>query len=341
MLKHPSNLLFTTGALAVFGTVSAALAYVLLAPSIDRSDPRQHRLTLAGKLRIKLLRALPSKALMCLWNKGRKMPLKAVQAIEERSIPTRYGGVPCRLYYPHHRAAQPLPVFISLHGGGFVIRGIDQDDALCRYLAHEAGCVVVNVDYSVAPEYPFPQAVQECFDVVNWVGSSGEPFGIDAHRIALGGYSAGGNLTAAVALMNLTENAFGLCLQILGYAPLDHVTPAEAKNWLPGKQLLTEKNTGLFTTAYLPNVAQRSDPLASPVLAHDVAGLPPALIITAEYDLLKTDSERYAQRLQEGGVAVDYHLFEGVDHGFTHVGPKRQALAAWQLIARSLKKAFD
>ncbi len=340
-MKSYAKATYVTGAVALLGATSATVAYALLAPAIDTSDPRRHRLTLAGKLKINLLRALPNKAFMSLWNKGRQMPLKAVQAIEDYQIPTRYGPVPCKLYYPFHRAGQPLPVMVSLHGGGFVIRGIDQDDALCRYFASEAGCVVVNVDYSVAPEHPYLQAVQECFDVVNWIVQHSEQLGVDGRRIALGGYSAGGNLTAAVALMNLNEKAFALRLQILGYAPLDHMTPAEDKNWLPGKQLLNEKNTGLFTTSYLPIVEQRSHPLASPVVAQRVAGLPPALLITAEYDLLKTDSEQYAQRLRDGGIAVDYQEFKGVDHGFTHVGPVRQALAAWNLITRSLQKAFN
>ena len=176
--------------------------------------------------------------------------------------------------------------------------------------------------------------------MVHWVAQNGERLGIDGQRIAIGGYSAGGNLSAAVALMNLQEKAFSLSLQIVNYAPLDHVSSGQTKNLLPRRQLITPANFSFFTTAYIPVIAQRSQSLASPALATSVQGLPPALIITAEYDLLKTDGEQYAQRLRAGGVAVDYQEFSGVDHGFTHVGPSQPALAAWALMAQSLAQAF-
>lgn len=339
-MKPATKTKYLTGAVAVLGASSAAVAYAFLAPLIDTADPRRATLTLAGKMKLALLRALPNKAFMTLWNKGRKMPLKAVRAIEDHQIPTRYGSVPCTIYYPFAQTDKSLPVYVSLHGGGFVLRGIDQDDAPCRYIASEAACVVVNVDYSVAPEYPFPRPVNECFDVVEWIVQNSESLRVDGSRIAIGGYSAGGNLAAAVALMNLQGKAFSLRLQVVNYAPLDHVSLPQDKNQLSRKQLITPKDFNFFTAAYLPFVEQRSHPLASPALADRVQGLPPALLITAEYDLLKTDGERYVRQLRAGGVAVEYHEFKQVDHGFTHVGPSRQALAAWKLIAQSLKKAF-
>ena len=331
---------FSKGMAVALGASSAAAAYAFLAPAVNISDRKRHQLTTAGQMKLRLWRLLYA-AQTARRNKRSALPLRAMYSVGSLPVPTRYGEVACTFYRPFTDRPGPLPVYINFHEGGFVFRNAEQDDRLCRYLADKAKCLVVNVDYSVAPESPFPRPVHEGFDVVKGVVAEASRLSIDTQRVAIGGQSAGGNLVAAITLMNQLEPAFSLKLQVMNYPVLDLTLPVEGKNLLPERdQQINRENSLLFTTAYVPLTATRSHALASPVYAESLKDLPPALITTGQYDLLKPDGERYAALLREQDVPVTYQEFAGVDHGFTQTGTPLQIQEAWDLIVSSLEEAF-
>jgi acetyl esterase len=255
-------------------------------------------------------------------------------------VPTTAGDVTCTVYRPTAVATAPAPVYVNFHGGGFVIRRATQDDHICRYLAAHAHCVVINVDYAVAPQKSFPTASTQAYEVVEWVALNGGAEGWDGSRAAVGGQSAGGNLAAGVCLTARDRGSFAPRLQILNYPPLDLVTSPEAKRARTEKPLITPGLSRIFNDAYAPDPATRRDPLVSPVLAADLTGLAPALVITAEYDTLRDEADAYAKALEAAGVAVTHRVFQGADHAFTHAGPAASAKEAFALMATTLDAAL-
>jgi acetyl esterase len=295
-------------------------------------------ITTAGRIRLALLRQLIKSINLSARKLG--FPKMKMRTIEHRVVPTAHGAAKVTFYWPE-ATTEPLPVYVNFHGGGFMLGYPAQDGLLCRYLAHYAPCVVVNVDYSLAPEHPFPAAVLQSYEVVKWVQEQAPNLGYDASRLAIGGHSAGGSISAAVALLQKERREFPLALQILDYPSLNLADRTREKHVLPDrKQVLSVELTAFFKAMYVPCPADRRNPLASPLLAEDVTGLAPALIITAEYDLLRDDGNAYAAKLREQGVAVTHREFAGVDHAFTYNGPKEAAQQAWQLMLTSLQKAF-
>jgi acetyl esterase len=255
-------------------------------------------------------------------------------------VPTSAGTTPVMTYVPLEMESARFPVFINLHGGGFCLGFPEVDDVYCRRLAEEAGCVVLNVDYVLAPEHPFPQAVHECYDVARAVADGVLKLPIDPDRMAIGGHSAGGNLAAAVSLLARKRGGPAFALQIIDYAVLDLATPPREK----GKGLeLRDDLLDLgesYNAWYLQSPGDARTPLASPLLEPDLTGLPPALVITAEADPLRDEGERYARRLKAAGVDVVAKAYAGCGHGFTHVGPAEAADDAWSLMAQRLRAAF-
>lgn len=256
-------------------------------------------------------------------------------------VETGAGPVTCTVYRPPARTEHPAPVYVNFHGGGFVVARPEQDDHICRYIAATAGCVVVNVDYAVAPQRPYPVPVTQAYDVTAWVAANGAAGGWDGSRLAVGGHSAGANLTAAVCRLARERGAFSPRLQILDSAPLDQRADPATKRSLIAKPLLTPQLMRIFTAAYVPDPAALADPLVSPALADDLAGLPPALVITAENDRLRDEGDAYAKALEAAGVPVTHRMFEGVDHYFTHTGPVPVGKAAIDLMATGLRDALS
>ncbi|MFF6807101.1 alpha/beta hydrolase fold domain-containing protein [Streptomyces sp. NPDC012616] len=255
-------------------------------------------------------------------------------------VETGAGPVACTVYLPPVVAGPPAPVYVNFHGGGFVVARAEQDDHLCRRIAATAGCVVVNVDYAVAPQRPFPAAVTQAYDVTAWVAANGGEHGWDGSRLAVGGHSAGANLAAAVCRTARDRGAFSPRLQIIDSAPLDMVTDPAAKTARTAKPLLTPWLMRAFTGAYVPDPADRADPLVSPGLADDLAGLPPALVVVAENDRLRDEGDAYAKALEAAGVPVTHRVFADVDHYFTHTGPVPAAKEAIALMAATLRSAL-
>ncbi len=262
------------------------------------------------------------------------------------TIPTEDGPVQVHIYRPagpadtSAPADTAAPVYVNFHGGGFIVRHPEYDDHICRALVAETGCVVVNVDYDVGPQRPFPVAPRQAWAVTEWVARNGQAQKWDSDRLAVGGQSAGGNLAAGVCLVARDRGTVAPVLQILNYPPLDLATPPADKVARTAKPLINPALATVFNNAYTPDLSSRQDPLASPLLATTLAGVAPALVITAEYDLLRDEGDRYAERLAEAGVPVAHHVMLGVDHAFTHVepiGPLRDALT---LMTEALTKAW-
>ena len=246
----------------------------------------------------------------------------------------------CTVYRPPATTGALAPVYVNFHGGGFVVGRPQQDDHICRYIAATAGCVVINVDYAVAPQRQFPVPVTQAYDVTAWAAENGPAGGWDGSRLAVGGHSAGANLTAVVCRLARDRGTFAPRLQIIDSAPLDQLADPATKQSLIAKPLLTPQLMRIFTAAYVPDPADRADPLVSPGLADDLAGLPPALVITAENDRLRDEGDAYAKALDAAGVPVTHRVFEGVDHYFTHTGPVPAAKEAIDLMATTLRTAL-
>lgn len=243
---------------------------------------------------------------------------ESVAAVNNRGIPGPAGDIPVRIYTPQGRG--PFPVLLYFHGGGWVVGNLDTHDAQCRALTNAAGCVVVSVDYRLAPEHKFPAAVEDCDAAVQWVAAHAETLHGDPARLAIGGDSAGGNLAAVVALRARDRGTPPLVLQLLVYPATDmHADTASHQEYAEG-YLLTRDTIRWFRHHYLPPGADLSNPELSPLLALDLRGLPPALIVTAEFDPLRDEGEAYAARLRKARIPVELRRYDGMIHGFFNLG---------------------
>jgi len=262
-----------------------------------------------------------------------------VARVEDHTIPGPAGAIPARVYAPEGSGLQPVLVFY--HGGGWVIGDIETYDLLCRTLANRAGCAVVSVDYRLAPEHPFPAAVDDAYAAAQWVHEHGREIGVDPARIAVGGDSAGGNLAAVVAYLAHERGTPPLVYQALIYPSTDLGGETESHRLFAEGYFLTRSTMNWFRDQYVPQPADRQNPLAAPLLAEDLRGLPPALVITGEYDPLRDEGEAYAERLRAAGVPVVRTRYEGMIHGFVSMAPiVDKGKAAIDQIAAALRSAF-
>jgi len=239
----------------------------------------------------------------------------ALERVEDLSIPGPGGAVPVRVYASGHGGIRPALVYF--HGGGFVFGNLDTHDAVCRALAMESDAVVISVDYRLSPEHKFPAAVEDSHAVTVWVAANAERLGIDARRIAVGGDSAGANLATVVAMRCRDAGGPALASQVLLY-PVTNFSSFETDSHreLAEGYFLTRAAMDWFTGHYLASADLTRHPEVSPLLAADLSGLPPALIITAEFDPLRDEGEAYAKRLQQAGVPVTITRYPGMIHGF-------------------------
>ena len=241
-------------------------------------------------------------------------PPVPVDDVRERELPGPAGPIPTRIYTPD--VGPGAPVFVYFHGGGFVLGDLAMADEVCRLIANDAGCIVVSVDYRLAPEHPFPGPVTDAFAATQWVGEHAAEIGGDPKRIAVGGDSAGGNLAAVVALMARDRGAPALAMQILVYPAADPSDDLPSLRTFGNGHYLTLETMQWFGRHHTANAGHRDDPYLWPILAASVRGLPPALVITAEADPIRDGGERYAQRLQNEGVPTQLIRYDGMLHGF-------------------------
>jgi acetyl esterase len=245
-------------------------------------------------------------------------PDVAVAHIEDRRVPGPAGEIPVRVYRPKRGAT--LPALVYFHGGGWVIGSVETHDGSCRDLANRIGCVVVSVGYRLAPEHPYPAAAEDCYAATKWVSENAAELGVDPARIGIGGDSAGGNLAAAVALMARDRGGPALRHQLLVYPVTDADFSRASYRENAAGYLLTTKAMEWFWGHYVPDPAQRQDAYAAPLRAADLSGLPPAFVLTAEYDPLRDEGEALARRLEQAGVKTRLTRYDGAIHGFFAMG---------------------
>jgi acetyl esterase len=260
---------------------------------------------------------------------GKETP---VGKIENRKIPGPAGEIPVRIYTPLDAKADVLPGLVFFHGGGFVIGDLETHDDLCRCLANGSGCRVVSVDYRLAPEFPFPAAVEDCYAATKYVAGHASEFGIDPARLAISGDSAGGNLAAVVSLLAKEQGPkIGFQLLIYPVTQLGQPDLPSMKENAKG-YFLERESMAWFTRMYCPDASHHGDARMSPLLAKDLSGLPPAYVVTAGFDPLRDEGKAYADKLDAAGVPVTYVNYPGMIHGFFSLRgliPKaREAIAA-------------
>jgi len=261
-------------------------------------------------------------------------------SVEDHTIPGVNGspGVPVRVYASSHRQG-PSAGLLWIHGGGFIVGNLDQDDLLCTGIVQHVGCVVVSVDYRLAPEHPFPAAPDDCFLALKWMVSVAPVLGLDPARLAVGGGSAGGCLAAAVALMARDFKGPDIVFQLLIYPVLDDrlVTPSsydvtDRRTWN------RESAIGSWNAYLGAKHGGDVSPYAAPARAADLTGLPPTYILVAGLDLLRDEAIEYASRLMQAGVTTDLHVFSGTAHAFDVWAPEaavtRRAISEYRQAIR-------
>ena len=275
-----------------------------------------------------------------LFSMGESEPVGEVRNFE---IPGPAGPLPVRVYTPEE-GSEPLPVFVTFHGGGWVIGSLDTHDPVCRAVANAAECLVISVEYRLAPEHPFPAAVEDAYAATEWAVEYASDLGGDSSRIAVGGDSAGGNLSAAMTLMTRDRGGPELCHQSLIYPAVNSPTLMEFDSYEENAEgyFLERESAEWFYERYIQRETDVRNEYAAPLLARDLSGLPSATVITAGFDPLRDEGFAYADRLDETGVAVEHEHFEGMIHGFINlidmVDRSREAIG---VVADGLREAFE
>jgi acetyl esterase len=258
---------------------------------------------------------------------------------EERYLPTSKGDCKVYVYYPNNVNSSPHPAYINMHGGGFVRQWRENDAFFCCAMVLWTGCVCVDIDYKLAPEHPYPAAVYEVHDAINWVFNHAGEMGIDTRRIVVGGHSAGGNLALVSSMLAQKNKTFYAKSLIMDYPGVDnHKDPDELRK-VEGAMPLERMRA--FMSLYHENQEQAKESYSSPLLAADseLSGLPPVTVITAEIDNLRDDGEAFARRLVELGVPVTMRRFLKSRHGFmiNFVDEYKEGM---EFYAGTLKAAF-
>ncbi len=277
--------------------------------------------------------------------KSRKAEALPVGRVEDRAIPGPAGPIRVRLYWPEENgreAATALPAIAYYHGGGHVIGSLDTHDLIARNLCHGAEAVVLSIDYRMGPEHKFPAAVEDLFAALEWLDANAASLGADPERLGVHGDSAGGNLAAVVALMARDRGAPRLRLQSLVYPVADYTLSAPSyETYAEGYGLLTRAAMQWFQRHYLRSPADAEDWRASPIRATNLAGLAPAIVVTAQCDVLHDDGANYAEALRRAGVPVEYREYPGMVHAFFGMVPVvDDAMNAQRAVWNAFKRAF-
>ncbi|MFD8594345.1 alpha/beta hydrolase [Kitasatospora sp. NPDC059646] len=237
-----------------------------------------------------------------------------VSSVEELTVDGPGGPLPLRVYRPE--SGDRLPVLLYLFGGGWTLGSLDTGDAICRRLTNAVGCVTVSVGYRLAPEHPFPAAVHDVVAAAEWIAAHAPELGADPDRLAVAGDSAGGNLAAALTLAARERGGPAIRHQVLVYPNTDHGADTPSAREHDDPLLFNRRSVAWYWGHYLADPADGANPLASPLRASSLAGLPPATVITAEYDPLRDEGEAYAHALRSAGVPVELRRYDGMPHGF-------------------------
>ena len=267
-------------------------------------------------------------------------PSVEMSRVFDRGIPGPHGDIPVRIYEPRS-GRSPHPVLVYYHGGGWTIGDIETHDAVARRLADSAECIVVSVDYRLGPEHRFPASVDDALAAFAWVAANASEIGADASRMAVGGDSAGGNLSAVVAQQTLAAGARSPDFQLLVYPVTDLGEESKSYELFSSGFYLTRNLMRWFRAQYLANDEQGLDPRASPLRAESLEGLPSTFLLTAGYDPLRDEGKAYATRLLEAGVDVEYRNYDSLIHGFfSMAGVVREASRAFDDAVTALRRGL-
>ena len=265
-----------------------------------------------------------------------------VASVRDVTIPGPTYEIPARLYLPGNGTSYPL--FVLLHGGGWVIGGLESADNMARFICMHSECAVLSVDYCMAPEHPCPAAAEDSFAAVAWAAAHAAELSGDPTRLLVGGNSAGGNLAAVVAQMACEKGTPLIKGQVLFYAAVDlaHLDTPSFKEFGGPSYGLTKRDVDWFLEQYTPDSKDRLDPRVSPLLAQDLHGLPAALVVTAEFDVLRDEAETYARQMQEAGGQVKLMRCNGMMHGFLSlIGLIRRATNYFEEISGEIRKLSE
>ncbi len=270
------------------------------------------------------------------------LPALEVAAVEAIEIPGPARAMRARLYRPPEAGDGPRPLRVFFHGGGYVIGSLKSHDPQCRHLCRGANCLVLSVDYRLAPDHKFPAAVDDAYAAVCWVAVNAAALGADPRRLAVAGDSAGGNLTAVSCQTALDRGGPDIALQAMIYPNLDIFADLPSHALFDEELVLTRPIVDWFMGHYLNDEADRTDLRFAPLRRESLAGLPPAVIVTAEYDPLRDEGAAYGERLEKAGVPVDYVCMPGQIHNFLIWGGAIDAAAvALDRIVAGLEDAFS
>ena len=265
--------------------------------------------------------------------------LEPVAVVRDFQIPGDGDNLACRIYRADEHTTAPALVYFF--GGGWSLGTLDTCDAVCRMITNRAGCASIAISYRLAPENRFPAAVEDCYRGVSWVAAHSAELRIDPGRIAVGGDSSGGNLAAAATLLARERGGPSLIHQLLVYPNTDAGADTESMREINDPYFFNVNSIKWYWGMYLSSARDADNPLASPLRAADLSGLPPATVITAEFDPLRDESEMYAKRLAEAGVPAEIIRYDGMMHGFfTMVGILDTAREAIATAADRLSSAF-
>jgi acetyl esterase len=242
--------------------------------------------------------------------------IKPPEEVFDLDITGPAGPLPLRVYRPPNDSDTPLPIVVYFFGGGFVVGSLDTPEAICRALSTMVPCVVVSVGYRLAPEHRFPAAVDDCYAAVKWVAENASQLGADGGRIAVAGDSNGGTLAAVISQLARNDNGPTIRAQTLLYPATQYGSATKSMRENTDPMFFNARSTAWFWDLYLADPADGASPYASPLNASDYGGLPPALMLTAEFCPLLDEGEAYANALARANVPVEYHRYAGLPHGF-------------------------
>ncbi|TCW37839.1 acetyl esterase/lipase [Laceyella sacchari] len=263
-----------------------------------------------------------------------------------RMIAGPVGEIMVKVYEPANRPDTPLPGLLYIHGGGYVLGHPDRDDINCEITVLEVNCVVVSVDYRLAPEHPYPAAIEDCYAALKWMADSAAELSIDKKRIAVGGGSAGGGLTAAVTLMARDKGGPAICFQMPLYPMIDNrnTSPSSREITSPKAVWNRDHNIAAWKMYLGEHASGEVSPYAAPIHADNFKGLPPTYTCVGQLDPFRDETIEYVSRLVEAGVDVEFHLYPGCFHGFEVFAPeaevsKRAGMEYMNALKRALHPA--
>jgi acetyl esterase len=251
--------------------------------------------------------------------------MEPIAKTEDKAIPGRNGPINIRLYSP--KTEGPLPIIVYYHGGGWVYGSLDNSEAFCRRLSNHTGALVASIEYRLSPEHKFPIPLHDCYDATKWVAENASTLQGNPNKLIVCGDSAGGNLAAAVALMNQEKKLFPIAGQLLIYPVLTTDLEKQYYDESLDKRLISYENMQFFIDAYLSSPEDGKNPYAAPLKAKNLSNLPSCFVMTAEYDALKYEGARYKAALSKAGTKAQYKCYNGVIHGFLSFPPAEAARA--------------